>query len=122
MPQQLTINYNDEIEITGTVKANHIGYQPDAPKYGYVGNYLGSSGALILTVDSFEIRDSLTHAKVFGGVPNYRGPDYRLSGEDIYDCDFSALTTEGNYYLYVPGAGRSYLLNMLGVAALNWQK
>ena len=107
-PQQLTINYNEETEITGTVKANHIGYQPGAPKFGYVGNYLGSSGALTISIDSFEIRDSLTHAKVFGGVPNYRGPDYRLSGEDIYDCDFSALTTEGNYYLYVPGAGRSY--------------
>lgn len=106
--EQRSIQYNDQTLISGTVKANHIGYQPDAPKYGYVGNYLGSSGALNISVDSFELRDSLTHAKVYGGQAVLKGADDRLSGEYVYECDFSTFNTEGAYYLYVPGAGRSF--------------
>ncbi len=39
---------------------------------------------------------------------NFRGYDPLLSGEKIYDCDFSAFTQEGTFYIYVPGIGRSY--------------
>ena len=106
-PYLINFNYSDETEITGTVKTNHIGYQPDGPKYGYVGNYLGNSQALNLAPASFEIRDSATHSIQFIGTPVLRGADDRYSGELVYDCDFSGYTQEGSYYLYVPGAGRS---------------
>ena len=56
----------------------------------------------------FELRESGTDATVFTGTSTYRGEDLRLSGEYVFDCDFSSFTTVGDYYLYVPTVGRSY--------------
>jgi endoglucanase len=33
---------------------------------------------------------------------------HNVTGEDVYELDFSALTTPGEYYVLVPGVGRSY--------------
>lgn len=122
-----TFSYNDQNEITYTVKANHIGYLPNRPKYGYIGNFLGGvEGNVqplpINTAPTFEIRNAQTHAAVFSGTAVRRvsintsscgaipdsSQDLRWSGEIVYSCDFSALTQAGEYYLYAAGYGRSY--------------
>lgn len=108
---QFTFTYNDLDYITGTVKANQIGYQPTGFKYAYIGNYLGGAGYLDLQsadVSTFQVRDAATDAVVYSGTPGFRGLDQRLSGEKVYDCNFTAFQTPGHYYVYVPGAGRSY--------------
>ncbi|MFN0203661.1 MAG: glycoside hydrolase family 9 protein [Bacteroidia bacterium] len=124
VPQTFTFTYQDAQYINGTVKANHVGYTPNSEKYGYIGNWLGSASAMEidhLTPPTFEIRNANTHAVVYTGTsqlrqslancscgandPNY---DLRWSGEKVFSCDFSSLTTAGKYYLYAPKYGRSY--------------
>jgi len=121
--------------ISPAIKVNQLGYLPNAPaKYGYVGAWMGSLGTLDLAFlgqTEFEIRDSETHEVVLKGKPRLRlqhtftlMPDgslspkgakgketvYRhdLSYEDVYELDLTALTTEGRYYLAIPGMGRSF--------------
>ncbi len=107
-PQLLVFQFQDSTYINGSVKVNQVGYQPIARKYGYIGNYLGGLGAMPLDPTVFQIRDAATHAVAFSGTPNFRGNDPRLSGESVWDCDFTNFTTPGNYYLFVPGIGRSF--------------
>lgn len=110
-PFLYTFTYNDLTAITGTVKANQVGYQHDGLKYAYIGNYLGGAGYLDIDssdIPSFEIREASTDGVVFTGTPNFRGLDERLSGEKVFDCDFSSFQVSGNYYVHVPGMGRTY--------------
>lgn len=110
-PYVYTFTYNDLDNISGTVKANQVGYQPNGFKYAYIGNYLGGAGYLDLSnldVPVFEIRNASTDAVVYSGVPTLRGTDVRLSGEKVFDCNFTAFQTPGSYYVYVPNMGRSY--------------
>lgn len=123
-PQTFTFTFNDFNYTNGTVKANHVGYLPSAPKYGYIGNWLGSASAMEIphtTPPTFEIRNATTNAVVYTGTSAHRHPlatcscganntdyDLRWSGEKVFSCDFSAFKTPGKYYLYVPSFGRSY--------------
>jgi hypothetical protein len=118
--------YNDKNQINGSVKANHVGYLPNSSKFGYVGNWLGSLGAMLIpTAPTFQIIDAQTQNAVFNGTAVLRKSratsscgnhnpniDERWSGEQVYSCDFSTLTKKGNYYLYVPNFGRSYPFNI----------
>ena len=107
-PAIFHFTYNDLLYINGSVKTNQVGYLPVSPKYGYVGNYLGSAGMMEIAPGTFQIREAETHQVVFSGVPTFRSRDLRRSGEKVYECDFTALSAVGRFYLYVPGVGRSY--------------
>ncbi|MEW6751661.1 MAG: glycoside hydrolase family 9 protein [Candidatus Latescibacterota bacterium] len=106
--QTFRFTYDDAALINGSVKANQVGYLPQGPKYGYAGNYLGTAGMMPIAPDTFEVRQSDGGRPAFAGRPSLRGEDLRLSGELVYECDFTALGTPGSYYLYVPGVGRSH--------------
>jgi len=99
--------FADQQYINGSVKVNQVGYLPEGLKYGYIGNYLGDAGMMDIAPTTFEIRDAATGNPVFTGTPTFRGEDAVLSGERVYDCDMSSLSTPGTYFLYVPGVGRS---------------
>ena len=103
--------YTDK-EINGTVKVNQLGYLPESPKFAYAGNYLGSAGPLILNPELFHIVDADSDEIVFEGSATFRAEDLSMSGERIYECDFSNFTTVGNYYIHVPGIGRSRAFNI----------
>jgi hypothetical protein len=129
-PYSNTFTFNDLQEITGSVKANHVGYLPTRPKYGYIGNFLGAvaNDIVVLPISqapTFEIRDANTHQTVFSGTATLRQSlssyncngtfsiadptiDRRWAGEKVYSCDFSSFTQTGTYYLYAAGYGRSY--------------
>src|SRR4029079_9390346 len=106
--------------INPALKVNQIGYLPEAPaKYAYLGVWMGSLGAFDFSTvaKKFEFRDATTHAVAFSGecklrhksgVKNEGAYKEDLSFEDVYELDFSALKNEGNYYVCVPGAGRSF--------------
>ena len=104
--------------INPALKVNQVGYLPDAPKYAYLGEWMGSLGALDYSpfAKEFSVRHSDTGRAVMSGSCRlrHRAGDRAesvyhadLSGEDVYEMDFSALTSPGDYYLEVAGCGRS---------------
>ena len=116
----------DENRESRLFKVNQVGYLPDAPKFAYMGAWLGpnfgawkpkspitswdlvdaTSGQVILHKDTGALglmprmQDSFSKE----GVP--------FTGENTYELDFSEVTREGEYYLRVPGIGRSQVFRI----------
>jgi Glycosyl hydrolase family 9/Cellulase N-terminal ig-like domain len=129
-PYTKTFIFNDLSEVTGSVKANHVGYLPNRPKYGYIGNFCGAmeNDIVVMPIEqtpTFEIRDQATNLVVYTGAATLRTSlstyncnavfnvpdptvDKRWAGEKVYSCDFTNFNQAGTYYLYVSGYGRSY--------------
>jgi endoglucanase len=82
---------------TVAIKVDQVGYLPEGPKIALV-----SSPA-----KTFEIRRSIDGKLVFRGVlgPVTTDP---LSGDAVQAADFSQLRRAGNYYIQIPGVGRSW--------------
>lgn len=97
-----TLNHN--------IKVNQVGYLPQAgTKIAYLGGYLGSLGPLPLShVTEFHLVDAKTGKSVLQGKPVLSRKDDPDSGEDVYVLDFSSFRKPGEYYITVPGMGRSY--------------
>ena len=108
--------FDERTSVSDVIKANQVGYLPDAAKDARIGRWLGSAGALDFPeAPRFEVRDAVTHAVAFEGVArsvhrageqDARAGD--LSGENVWALDFTPLAAEGTYYLAVPGVGRSF--------------
>ena len=109
-------------------KVNQVGYLPWAPKYAYLGGWLGpglgpwtphsplvgwqlvdaSTGAVVKDSPDpplLRVRDGVTDS----GVP--------FTGENTYEMDFSDIVREGEYFLRVPGVGRSRTFRIRNAAA-----
>ncbi|MCX7110948.1 MAG: glycoside hydrolase family 9 protein [Proteobacteria bacterium] len=106
--------YNDNDSLSWAVKTNQLGYRPDAgEKYAYLGAWLGPVlGALdfsSLNGRAFEVINNSNGSLAFTGKVAFRADDRKLegSGELVYQMDFSTLNIPGNYYIRVPGVGRS---------------
>ena len=101
-------------------KINQVGYLPDAPKFAYVGMWLGpnlgpwrpknlmaewslvnaKTGAVVLRRDGADApRLRVPDGTTKEGVP--------FSGEETYEMDFSSVTNEGTYFVRIPDVGRS---------------
>lgn len=106
-PKTITFNYNDAT-VNGTVKASQVGYLPASPKFAYIGNYTGDAGSLTISPTECQIRNAADGSLFKTYSAAFRGNDLKLSGEMVYDCDFSDLTTVGTYYVYIPGYGKTY--------------
>ncbi|MFN8208357.1 MAG: Ig-like domain-containing protein [Bacteroidales bacterium] len=107
-----------------TVHVNTLGYASDAPKYGYLYQWRGDLGNLDLTAyagKSFFVYKDGTDLPVKTGVIKKRKsagnaetsqtndtPNKNFLGAEVYECDFSDLTEDGNYQLVVEGMGTSY--------------
>lgn len=107
-PQAISFSYNDSVNLNHSIKVNQVGYLSNGPKYAVIGNYLGSAGVLECNPTVFELWDAAINQKVYTGNPVFRAYDSTLSGEKIYECDFTPFKTWGRYFIYVPGIGRSY--------------
>lgn len=104
----ITFTFSDT-EIRGNVKANQVGYLPEGPKLGKLGRFLGD--AWFMPVDTispppFQLIGT-NQQSVFSGVCQYLKQDSAFSGERVFEIDFSSWQTPGQYYIYVPGYGRS---------------
>ncbi len=100
--------FNDT-QIRGNVKANQVGYLPESPKLGKLGGFMGD--AWFMPIDSlspppFQLIGT-GGATVFNGTCQYLKLDPEFSGESVFEIDFSAFQTPGQYHIYVPGYGRS---------------
>jgi len=119
-----TFTYDETQLRSEAVHVNTIGYATDAPKYGYIYQWMGDLGGLSLSAYSsakFQVfmegnstpvkegtirkRKSATNAET--GQSNDT-PDKNFLGAEVYDCDFSDVTADGTYYLVIEGVGRSF--------------
>ena len=98
-------------------KIDQLGYLPNAPKYAYLGGWLGTAGTLPLHREfsgaKFALLDAATGKTVFTGTLKTRQPDpctakgTPFSGEEVLEMDFSSVTAPGRYRLAVDKLGRS---------------
>ncbi|NIJ53591.1 glycoside hydrolase family 9 protein [Dyadobacter arcticus] len=103
-----TFHFSD-LELYGNIKANHVGYLPKSPKLGKLGNFLGDAWFLPVnksTPPTFSVINNAEQV-VFTGKATFLKSDSSFSGENVFELDFSALESPGQYYIYVPGFGRS---------------
>lgn len=90
-----------------SIQINQVGYAPDAPKLAYVGNWLGDLGPLPVDDPNFSVVNAESGAIAFVGTLTLRAAADPQSGADVYEADFSNLTTPGQYRIEVPQIGRS---------------
>jgi hypothetical protein len=108
------------IQLTGTfdmrqfspaIHVNQEGYIATGPKKAMVGYYLGSMGEMPLPSTSFALVDTQTGNTVFTGPLTLRqdvGWVYKSTPyQQVYQADFSAFTTPGEYQIVVDGLGSS---------------
>jgi endoglucanase len=121
----VTFTFAEQNLHTETIHVNNIGYSTEAPaKYGYLYQWLGDKGGLDLADflnKEFKLFDIQSNQFVFTGAIRFRKsktnvetgqttetPNANFSGADVYECDFSAFNTPGEYKLVVPGIGASF--------------
>ena len=105
----------DDLARSPAVHVNQVGYMPNYPKKAMVGFYLGSLGEMdIPTAGGFEILNSSNGQVAFSGALKLRadvgwGAGYNPQPyQKVYEADFTAFTTPGEYVLRVPGLGTSF--------------
>jgi hypothetical protein len=121
-----TIVFNEQNLRSEAIHVNIVGYSTSAPKkYGYLYAWLGDQGGIELSQFEgapFQIRDASSKNIVFNGTINLRNGDAQrdelfnaqstldgnFTGSKVWDCDFSAFNTPGDYVLTVPGIGSSF--------------
>ena len=111
-------------------KVNQVGYLPNAPKFAYVGAWLGpvfgawkprweegSSGWELVDAKSGKtVFASLSRPvlRVRDGTTKEGAP---FTGEETYEMDFSSVTNEGSFFVRIPGVGRSVDFRISAFAA-----
>jgi hypothetical protein len=102
----------DPLRENPALHVNQEGYVPSLPKKALVGYYLGDMGEMAIPASAgFSIIGARDGKPVFTGALSRR-PDagFRTSPtpyQSVYEADFSAFTTPGEYRLVVPGLGAS---------------
>lgn len=94
-------------QLSGSIQLNQVGYLPAARKRAYIGNWLGSAGAMPVDSEDFQVIDADSGDPVLTGTLQLRAASDPWSGNDVYTADFSALQKAGHYRLQVPGLGQS---------------
>lgn len=108
----LFTNTVDPLRYSPAIHVNQEGYLPNAPKQAMVGYYAGNFGELPLPASlGFTLVDAHTGQTVYTGSLTQRqdsGYTYNPKPyQQVYQADFSAFTTAGEYQLVVPTLGAS---------------
>ncbi|GEM_PF-621042 len=102
----------DPLRWSPAIHVNQVGYSPGYPKKAMVGYYLGSMGELKLPVLTFQLVDAAAGKVVYQGQLTSRADwGYKYTPtpyQSVYQADFSAFNTPGEYRLVVPGLGGSF--------------
>jgi endoglucanase len=83
------------------IKVDQVGYLPDAAKLAVV----------TMAAKTFEVKRASDNVTVFHGRLGPATPDTD-TGDSVQVADFSKLHETGNYYLEVPGVGRSWTFSI----------
>lgn len=100
--------------LSSSIKINQVGYSPTGTKIAYIGNYLGDADEMTVTATTAYVVNVSNNQNVFSGnlvkasQPDNLGKDGIFSGEEVWTLNFSSFQIPGQYYIYVPGVGRSY--------------
>jgi endoglucanase len=111
--------------VSRAIKVNQIGYLPDAVgKFAYLGAFGYALGPVDFSqATEFHIVDVSSGERVFTGPVRLRERNPRFAvnpskpeerdrplmvGEDVYELDFTGLSAQGNFFIQVPGVGRSW--------------
>ena len=125
----VTFTYDETQLRSEAIHVNNLGYAPAAPaKYAYLYHWAGDKGGLDLAGyvgKNFTLFNTDTKQVAFTGQIAFRKgktnletgqpndtPVGNFESADVYECDFSAFTTPGNYVLSVPGMGCSFSFKM----------
>ncbi|MGH7969807.1 MAG: glycoside hydrolase family 9 protein, partial [Limisphaerales bacterium] len=101
----------DPLRFSPAVHVNQEGYLPAYAKKATVGYCLGNLGELTLQTNRFLVVRAQGGTVVFTGTLTLR-PDVGYTYtptpyQNVYEADFSSLTTPGEYEVVVPGLGAS---------------
>ena len=123
--------FDEDQTVSRAIKVNQMGYLPDAPrKYAYLGAHVYGVGPLDCSMYSRfdvvnaadgsvalsgEIRIRDKNSRIVsdrrrtrgGGGPGGEAPPL-INGEDVYEIDLTPLTDTGDFYIRIPGVGRSW--------------
>ncbi len=102
----------DPLRSSPAIHVNQEGYAAATPKLAMVGYYVGTLGELTIPTEAgFDLVDAATGQPVFhGSLVSRRDVGFNLQPEPyqrVYQADFSAFKTPGEYRLVVPGLGAS---------------
>ncbi len=102
----------DPLRFNPSIHVNQEGYMPNYAKKAMVGYYLGSKGEMTVPASNgFKIVDANTGATVYNGPLTLRkdvGYSYSPTPyQQVYEADFTAFKTPGEYRLQIPGMGAS---------------
>jgi endoglucanase len=124
--KKVTFLYDEMRTVSRAIKVSQIGYLPSAQsKYAYLGACLYELGPLDCSfAEEFKVVSVETGQVLHRGAVKLRArnprvaprpgkdddPEKRplMAGEDIYEMDLSALKDEGEFFITVPGVGRSW--------------
>lgn len=117
--QSATLTY-DKTTISRAIKVNQVGYLPDAgSKFAYVGAHIYGVGPMEISATTFHVRRTSDNTVAFSGVVKLRDANSRIvdkdgkikapiTGENVYELDFTGLKDTGEFYIQVPGVGNSW--------------
>jgi endoglucanase len=112
----ISIDFNEN-QISRAIKVNQLGYLPNAPrKFAYLGCHINEYGPLEFDVSGlqFQIINARTNIVEFSGPITLRDSATKLAsgkyitGEYVYEMNFTDFKNVGEYYIKVPGVGRSW--------------
>ncbi len=120
----LTLAYNPTTSRSEAVHVNVEGYVPDTTKFAYVFHWAGDLGSVDLSWlkgRRFSLIDQATKKQVFSGTAEFRAPADQVETSqpndtphgnfldaEVWQCDFSSVTTPGTYVVSVDGVGCSF--------------
>ena len=110
-----TLVYDERTTVTPVIKVNQVAYSSLASRrYAYLGWWAGDLGKVEYAgLNRFQAIDEKTGQPALSGEIALRKAGDKLSGEDVYQMDISALKP-GTYHIVVLGLGRSYSFSVGG--------
>jgi endoglucanase len=114
-----TILFDEKTLRSPTIKVSQVGFPTSAPKYAYFSLWMGTLGALELgayTAATFNLINVSTGAvvKTWNAIQLQKSKSQsdnilgNWSGADVYDLDFSDITTPGRYKIVAENIGCSF--------------
>lgn len=120
----VTFTYDELRSVSRAIKVNQAGYLPDAgAKFAYLGAFGYEFGPLDFPqATTFAVIDAATGKTAMSGAVTLRERNPRFApipnrpagerppmyGEDVYELDLHDLTAQGDFFISIPGVGRSW--------------
>jgi hypothetical protein len=116
----------DPLRYSPAIHVNQEGYMPNYTKKAMVGYYTGNLGELnVPSTSGFKIVDASGNTVYTGTLVQRPDVGYLYSPtpyQQVYEADFTAFNTPGQYRLVVPGMGASLPFSITDGIAMNFAR